>query len=144
MEWAKPHLDSFNSFVKTNIQRIVLDNDMIVATKHPHIYLRYRAYFILYFDILLFSSSHICFWSRLQIFKCEGWRTIDRGRMSYSKYMSFKQPNVRLIKFLSVYMTILFVVLNYDFLQCCLIKRVYMLMLSIRVEMLVTQVNTKG
>ncbi|XP_027936252.1 DNA-directed RNA polymerase III subunit 2-like [Vigna unguiculata] len=41
MEWAKPHLDSFNSFVKTDIQRIVRNNDMIVATKHPHIYLRF-------------------------------------------------------------------------------------------------------
>ncbi|CAJ1951538.1 unnamed protein product [Sphenostylis stenocarpa] len=38
---VKQHLDSFNYFVKTEIKKIVRANNLIRASKHPHIYLRF-------------------------------------------------------------------------------------------------------
>ncbi|XP_027925125.1 DNA-directed RNA polymerase III subunit 2 isoform X2 [Vigna unguiculata] len=38
---VKQHLDSFNFFVKTEIKKIVRANNLIRASRHPHIYLRF-------------------------------------------------------------------------------------------------------
>ncbi|KAG5022454.1 hypothetical protein JHK85_018796 [Glycine max] len=38
---VKQHLDSFNYFVRTDIKKIVRANDLIVASRYPHIYLRF-------------------------------------------------------------------------------------------------------
>ncbi|KAK7314087.1 hypothetical protein VNO77_39297 [Canavalia gladiata] len=38
---VKQHLDSFNYFVRTDIKKIVRANNVIVATRYPHIYLRF-------------------------------------------------------------------------------------------------------
>ncbi|KAK7363984.1 hypothetical protein VNO80_12283 [Phaseolus coccineus] len=38
---VKQHLDSFNYFVRTEIKKIVRANNLISATRHPHIYLRF-------------------------------------------------------------------------------------------------------
>ncbi|WVZ14255.1 hypothetical protein V8G54_011821 [Vigna mungo] len=38
---VKQHLDSFNYFVKTEIKKIVRANNLIRASRHPHIYLRF-------------------------------------------------------------------------------------------------------
>ncbi|KAK7262597.1 hypothetical protein RJT34_30172 [Clitoria ternatea] len=38
---VKQHLDSFNYFVRTDIRKIVRANNLVVATRYPHIYLRF-------------------------------------------------------------------------------------------------------
>ncbi|TKY56059.1 DNA-directed RNA polymerase III subunit RPC2 [Spatholobus suberectus] len=38
---VKQHLDSFNYFVRTGIRKIIRANNLIVASRYPHIYLRF-------------------------------------------------------------------------------------------------------